>query len=151
MDGRRPESVTFSSAEEDAKRRDFTINGMLYDPLADQVVDFVGGKSDLENHLVRAIGNPDERFAEDHLRLLRAVRFAAALEFEIEPATWQAVIQNAEQIKTVIQERIRDELVKIIAQPHPVRGLPLPHQTVLLPHILRAVSPMNGGVQRPRC
>src|ERR1700731_1557858 len=77
LDGRRPESVTFSSPEEDAKRRDFTINGMFYDPLADQVVDFVGGKSDLENRLVRAIGNPNERFAEDHLRLFRAARLAA--------------------------------------------------------------------------
>src|ERR1700760_1761005 len=77
LDGRRPVSVTFSSPEEDAKRRDFTINGMFYDPLADEVVDFVGGKSDLEHRLVRAIGNPDERFSEDHLRLFSAGRFAA--------------------------------------------------------------------------
>jgi poly(A) polymerase len=150
LDGRRPESVTFSSPEEDAKRRDFTINGMFYDPLADQVVDFVGGKSDLESHLVRAIGNPDERFAEDHLRLLRAVRFAAALEFEIEPATWQAVIQNAEQIKTVSQERIRDELVKIMADPHRARGLDLLDSSGLLQHILPEVSRMHGCEQPPQ-
>src|SRR5258707_1500927 len=91
LDGRRPESVTFSSPDEDAKRRDFTINGMFYDPLADQVVDFVRGKSDLENHLVRAIGNPDERFAEDHLRLLRDVRFAAARQLVIQPSSLEAV------------------------------------------------------------
>jgi poly(A) polymerase len=139
LDGRRPESVTFSSPEQDAKRRDFTINGMFYDPLTDQVVDFVGGKSDLEQRLVCAIGNPNERFAEDHLRLLRAVRFAAALEFEIEPATWQAVTQNAQQIKTVSQERIRDELVKIMADPHRVRGLDLLDSSGLLAHILLEV------------
>ena len=150
LDGRRPESVTFSSPEEDAKRRDFTINGMFYDPLADQVVDFVGGKSDLENRLVRAIGNPNERFAEDHLRLLRAVRFAAALEFEIEPATWQAVIQNALQIKTVSQERIRDELVKIMADPHRVRGLDLLDQSGLLQHVLPEVSRTHGCEQPPQ-
>jgi tRNA nucleotidyltransferase/poly(A) polymerase len=150
LDGRRPESVTFSSPEEDAKRRDFTINGMFYDPLADQVVDFVGGKSDLENRLVRAIGNPNERFAEDHLRLLRAVRFAAALEFEIEPATWQAVIQNAQQIKTMSQERIRDELVKIMADPHRVRGLDLLDQSGLLQHVLPEVSRMHGCEQPPQ-
>jgi tRNA nucleotidyltransferase/poly(A) polymerase len=150
LDGRRPESVTFSSPEEDAKRRDFTINGMFYDPLADQVVDFVGGKSDLENRLVRAIGNPDERFAEDHLRLLRAVRFAAALGFEIEPATWRAVVENAQQIKTVSQERIRDELVKIMADSQRVRGLDLLDQSGLLQHILPEVSLMHGCEQPPQ-
>jgi tRNA nucleotidyltransferase/poly(A) polymerase len=150
LDGRRPESVTFSSPEEDAKRRDFTINGMFYDPLADQVVDFVGGKSDLENRLVRAIGNPDERFAEDHLRLLRAVRFAAALGFEIEPATWRAVVENAQQIKTVSQERIRDELIKIMADPQRVRGLDLLDQSGLLQHILPEVSRMHGCEQPPQ-
>jgi putative nucleotidyltransferase with HDIG domain len=150
LDGRRPVSVTFSSPEQDAKRRDFTINGMFYDPLADQVVDFVGGKSDLEHRLVRAIGDPNERFSEDHLRLLRALRFAAALDFEIEPATWKAVTENAYQITTVSQERIRDELVKIMADTHRVRGLDLLDQSGLLQSILPEVSRMHGCEQPPQ-
>src|SRR6516164_51919 len=94
-DGRHPVSVRFSSPEEDAKRRDFTINGMFYDPLAEKVIDFVGGKADLEARLVRAIGDPAARFEEDRLRMLRAVRFATVLEFEIDGATWQALLANA--------------------------------------------------------
>jgi poly(A) polymerase len=150
LDGRRPVSVTFSSPEEDAKRRDFTINGMFYDPLADQVVDFVGGKSDLEHRLLRAIGDPEERFSEDHLRLLRAVRFAAALDFEIEPATWKAVTEKAHQIRTVSQERIRDELVKIMADPHRVRGLDLLDLSGLLKNVLPEVSRLHGCEQPPQ-
>ena len=150
LDGRRPVSVTFSSPEEDAKRRDFTINGMFYDPLQDQVVDFVGGKSDLEHRLVRAIGDPNERFSEDHLRLLRALRFAAALDFEIEPATWKAVKENAHQITTVSHERIRDELVKILADPHRVRGLDLLDQSGLLQNILPEISRTHGCEQPPQ-
>jgi tRNA nucleotidyltransferase/poly(A) polymerase len=150
LDGRRPVSVTFSSPEEDAKRRDFTINGMFYDPITDQVVDFVGGKLDLERRLVRAIGDPNERFSEDHLRLLRAVRFAAALDFEIEPATWKAVTEKAHQIITVSQERIRDELMKIMADPHRVRGLDLLDQSGLLKNILPEVSQMHDCEQPPQ-
>ena len=150
LDGRRPVSVTFSSPEEDAKRRDFTINGMFYDPLQDQVVDFVGGKSDLEHRLVRAIGDPNERISEDHLRLLRALRFAAALDFEIEPATWKAVKENAHQITTVSHERIRDELVKILADPHRVRGLDLLDQSGLLQNILPEISRTHGCEQPPQ-
>lgn len=150
LDGRRPVSVTFSSPEEDAKRRDFTINGMFYDPVADQVVDFVDGKSDLEHRLVRAIGDPNERFSEDHLRLLRAVRFAAGLDFEIEPATWKAVTEKAHQIRNVSHERIRDELMKIMADPHRVRGLDLLDQSGLLKNILPEVSQMHGCEQPPQ-
>jgi tRNA nucleotidyltransferase/poly(A) polymerase len=150
LDGRRPVSVTFSSPEEDAKRRDFTINGMFYDPVADQVVDFVDGKSDLEHRLVRAIGDPNERFSEDHLRLLRAVRFAAALDFEIEPATWKAVTEKAHQIRNVSHERIRDELMKIMADPHRVRGLDLLDQSGLLKNILPEVNQMHGCEQPPQ-
>jgi len=150
LDGRRPVSVTFSSPEEDAKRRDFTINGMFYDPLQDQVVDFVGGKSDLEHRLVRAIGDPNERISEDHLRLLRALRFAAALDFEIEPATWKAVTENAHQITTVSHERIRDELVKMLADTHRVRGLDLLDQSGLLQNILPEISRMHGCEQPPQ-
>jgi len=150
LDGRRPVSVTFSSPEEDAKRRDFTINGMFYDPIEDKVVDFIGGKSDLEHQVIRAIGDPAARFSEDHLRLLRAVRFAASLEFEIERATWQAVSQNAYQIKTVSAERIRDELVKIFADPHRIRGLDLLDESGLLQAVLPEVSNLHGCEQPPQ-
>jgi putative nucleotidyltransferase with HDIG domain len=150
LDGRRPTSVTFSSPREDAQRRDFTINGMFYDPVEDQVVDFVGGRSDLEHRLVRAIGDPKERISEDHLRLLRAIRFAAALDFEIESATWKAVTENAHQIGTVSQERIRDELVKIMADPRRVRGLDLLDKSGLLQNILPEVTRMHGCEQPPQ-
>jgi poly(A) polymerase len=150
LDGRRPVSVTFSSPVEDAKRRDFTINGMFYDPVEDKVVDFIGGKLDLEHRLIRAIGDPTARFSEDHLRLLRAVRFAASLDFEIEKATWQAVRQNACQINTVSAERVRDELVKIFADPHRLRGLDLLDQSGLLQVVLPEVTDLHGCEQPPQ-
>jgi tRNA nucleotidyltransferase/poly(A) polymerase len=150
LDGRRPVSVTFSSPEEDAKRRDFTINGMFYDPLTDEVVDFVGGKADLQAGVVRAIGDPHQRFSEDHLRLLRAVRFAASLEFEIEAATWRAVTENASDISTVSSERIRDELIKILADAHRVRGLDLLDQSGLLQVVLPEISRLHGCEQPPQ-
>ncbi|MDQ3118060.1 MAG: CCA tRNA nucleotidyltransferase, partial [Verrucomicrobiota bacterium] len=92
LDGRRPTEVHFASAKEDAARRDFTINGMFFDPAADKVIDFVGGRGDLEARVIRAIGDPAQRFAEDRLRLLRAVRFATTLDFEIDPFTWEALL-----------------------------------------------------------
>ncbi len=95
IDGRHPESVVFSSPEVDAQRRDFTINGLFFDPIRDELIDYVGGRRDLEARVLRAIGNPADRFREDRLRMLRAVRFAATLGFEIEPATWTAVRENA--------------------------------------------------------
>src|SRR6185295_12914972 len=95
LDGRRPVAVHFSSAEEDARRRDFTINGMFFDPAADEVIDFVGGREDLDAKIIRAIGDPGARFAEDRLRMLRAVRFATVLGFAIEPATWNALRECA--------------------------------------------------------
>jgi poly(A) polymerase len=98
VDGRRPESVTFATAEEDAARRDFTINGMFFDPVPEQVIDFVDGRADLESRLVRAIGDPAQRFAEDRLRMLRAVRFATTLGFDIDPATWSALVNRAPAI-----------------------------------------------------
>lgn len=150
LDGRRPVSVTFSSPVEDAKRRDFTINGMFYDPIEDNVVDFIGGKLDLEHRLIRAIGDPTARFSEDHLRLLRGVRFAASLDFEIEKATWQAVRQNACQINTVSAERVRDELVKIFADPHRLRGLDLLDQSGLLQVVLPEVTNLHGCEQPPQ-
>jgi poly(A) polymerase len=109
-DGRRPSSVRFTSAEEDARRRDFTINGMFFDPVNDQVIDFVGGREDLAAGRIRAIGNAAERFAEDHLRLLRAVRFAARFNFQIEPGTSAAIRQLAGRLKGISPERVGDEL-----------------------------------------
>src|SRR5688572_27782573 len=110
LDGRRPSEVRFTTAEEDAKRRDFTINGLFLDPLTDQVIDYVGGQADLKAKVIRAIGNPDERFEEDHLRLLRAVRFAARFGFEIEPATDAAIPRHAGHLVRISPERVAEEL-----------------------------------------
>src|SRR3954471_5222953 len=117
LDGRRPVEVHFATAEEDAARRDFTVNGMFFDPEKEEVIDFVGGREDLERKLIRAIGDPSQRFAEDRLRMLRAVRFATVLGFEIDPATWDAVVANAAAINQISAERIREELVRIFLSP----------------------------------
>src|SRR5205814_1554090 len=110
LDGRRPVEVHFATAKEDAARRDFTINGMFFDPEKDEVIDFVGGRADVDARLVRAIGNPAQRFAEDRLRMLRAIRFATVLGFEIDAATWAAIVEHAASIKEISAERIREEL-----------------------------------------
>src|SRR5471032_1560621 len=117
QDGRRPEKIVFANAEADASRRDFTVNGLFYDPLTKKIHDWVGGEKDLRARIIRTIGKPEERFAEDHLRLLRAVRFAAQLGFEIEAKTFAALKANAAKIKTISAERVRDELVKLFAAP----------------------------------
>src|SRR5688572_25076472 len=117
LDGRRPEGVVFTTAEEDAKRRDFTINGLFYDPVEDKVIDYVGGRADLERRIIRAIGNPDERFAEDHLRVLRAVRFAARFGFDIEPATASAVQSHARHLPRISPERVAEELRLMLTPP----------------------------------
>jgi poly(A) polymerase len=116
-DGRHPEHVEFRSREEDARRRDFTINGMFYDPIAGQVIDDVGGQEDLKNGIVRTIGPPEERFAEDHLRMLRAIRFAARLGFSIESATLAAIKQHAHRLPTISAERIYMEFAQIMTAP----------------------------------
>ena len=122
-DGRRPDTVTFATAEEDAKRRDFTINGLFMDPLdGDRVIDHVGGQADLSAGVIRAIGNPDERFAEDHLRLLRAVRFAARLGFRIDHPTQVAVVAHAVELRRIQPERIADELRRMLAGPNRPRA-----------------------------
>src|SRR4051794_984387 len=122
IDGRRPVSVRFASPEEDAKRRDFTINGMFYDPEKEQVIDYVAGRADLGAKRIRAIGQATERFAEDRLRMLRAVRFATVLDFENEAETWAALTANASEITRISAERIREELVRIFLSPNRVRG-----------------------------
>src|SRR2546430_755721 len=118
LDGRRPVEVHFATAEEDAARRDFTINGMFFDPEKDEVIDFVGGRADLEARLIRAIGDPAQRFAEDRLRILRAIRFATVLGFDIDSATWAAGGASASSIVQISAERIREELVKIFLSPN---------------------------------
>ena len=148
-DGRRPGSVRFTNAREDALRRDFTINGLFYDPLADELHDWVGGEADLENRRIRTIGDPAERFGEDRLRLLRAVRFAAQLGFEIEPGTFAAVQQNAAAIREVSAERIRDELLKLFRPSHAARGLDLLHESRLLPEVLPELAATIGCEQLP--
>ncbi|MEP6685349.1 MAG: CCA tRNA nucleotidyltransferase [Verrucomicrobiota bacterium] len=150
LDGRRPTEVHFSSPEEDAARRDFTINGMFFDPAADQVIDFVGGRADLEARLIRAIGDPGQRLAEDRLRMLRAVRFATFLEFEIEPATWSALIANASSISEISAERVREELVRIFLSPRRSRGWDLLDASGLMKVVLPELETMKGCAQPPQ-
>ena len=147
IDGRHPSSVHFSSPEEDAQRRDFTINGMFYDPLAEKMIDLVGGRADIDAKLVRAIGDPAQRFAEDRLRMLRAVRFAAVLGYEIEKATWDALAANADSINQISAERIRDELVRIFLSPNRVRGWDLLDSSGLMRAILPELEAMKGVLQ----
>ena len=132
QDGRRPETVVFGSAEADAQRRYFTVNGLFYDPLTGHLHDGVGGQTDLRAKLIRTIGAPEERFAEDHLRLLRAVRFAAQLNFDVDPDTLSALRRLAPSICRVSAERIREELQKLFAPPHAARGLVLLRDSLLL-------------------
>ncbi|MDA0206747.1 MAG: CCA tRNA nucleotidyltransferase [Acidobacteria bacterium] len=150
QDGRRPERVTFtSSVEEDVHRRDFTINGLLYDPRQDRVLDLVVGQEDIANRLVRAIGNPLERFEEDHLRMLRAVRFAARLGFQIEVETRNAIQKSAPAIQRIAAERIRDELARILTEGGARRGLELLDETGLLTQVLPEVAALQGVEQSP--
>lgn len=148
-DGRRPEAVWFTDAREDARRRDLTVNGLFYDPLTGTLYDWVGGRSDLEARRIRLIGDPATRLAEDHLRLLRVVRFAAQLEFEVEPATWAAVQAGAGAIRRVSAERIRDELLKILRPPHAARGLELLRASGLLREVLPEVAAFEFCAQAP--
>ncbi len=148
-DGRRPEAVWFTDAREDARRRDLTVNGLFYDPLTDTLHDWVGGRADLEARRVRLIGDPAARLAEDHLRLLRVVRFAAQLDFEVEPATWEAVQAGAAAIRRVSAERIRDELLKIFRPPHAARGLELLRAGGLLREVLPEVAACETCQQPP--
>jgi poly(A) polymerase len=147
IDGRHPSAVHFSSPEEDAKRRDFTINGMFYDPVADEVIDFVGGCDDINAKLVRAIGDPVQRFAEDRLRMLRAVRFATMLDFTIDKQTWGALVANAVSINEISAERIRDELVRIFLSPNRTRGWDLLDSSGLMRAILPELDRMKGVLQ----
>jgi len=149
-DGRHPDEVRFSrQPEEDVARRDFTINGMLLDPLKGTVLDVVGGRKDLEAGIVRAIGDPERRFAEDKLRMLRAVRFAARFEYTIEPATFAAMELLADQIAVVSRERVRDELTRMLTESHGRRAFLLLDESGLLQHVLPQISAMKGVQQPP--
>lgn len=148
-DGRRPDHVEWASAREDARRRDFTINGLFLDPDSGEVIDHVGGAADLDARLIRAIGNPVDRFEEDRLRMLRAVRIGSQLGFEIDPATWGAVVAMADKVRTVSAERVRDELVKLLSGADPARGLRLMKESGLLAVVLPEVAAMDGVEQPP--
>lgn len=149
-DGRRPDQVHFEKDPAlDAKRRDFTINGLMEDPLSGEVLDYVQGQSDLRNGVVRAIGDPLRRFEEDHLRMLRAVRFAARLRFVIDPDTLYAIQTLAPRIKSISAERIRDELVRIMTEGGARRGLELLDETRLLQYVLPEVKAYQGVAQPP--
>ncbi|MEO7100011.1 MAG: CCA tRNA nucleotidyltransferase, partial [Luteolibacter sp.] len=148
-DGRRPETVEFSTPEHDAQRRDFTMNGLFEDPLTGEVIDFVGGRADLEARLVRAIGDPMARFKEDSLRLLRAVRFSTTLGFEIEPQTWAAIQECAESLGRISPERIRDEFSKILLSPNRRKGLEMLVDSGLIKQFMPEVLKMIGCEQPP--
>ena len=149
-DGRRPDEVRFSSdPREDVLRRDFTVNGLLLDPLTDEVLDFVEGQHDIERRLIRAIGNPERRLEEDRLRMLRAVRFAACLEYEIDPDTFAAIHRLSAKIAHVSAERVRDELLRILCGGRARRGFELLDTSALLGEILPEIAAMKGVEQPP--
>lgn len=149
-DGRHPEAVRFAqTAEADVRRRDFTINGLLYDPLTEQTLDFVGGSEDLRRGIIRTIGDPQERFAEDKLRMLRAIRFAARFGYTIEPETFAAIQQSHAGIAQVSKERIRDELVRMLTEGRARPALELLDASGLLEVILPEVARMKGVAQPP--
>ncbi len=148
-DGRRPVAVRYTNAREDAIRRDFTINGLFYDLEREEVVDHVGGLDDLAAGLIRAIGDPDRRFGEDRLRLLRAIRFSVSLGFPIEAATWEAILRHAAAVKDVSAERVRDELERMLVHPSRAEALRLLSRAELLRPLLPEVADMHGVAQPP--
>jgi poly(A) polymerase len=150
-DGRKPTGVIFSSAREDVLRRDFTVNGLLYDPLESRLFDYVEGRRDIEKRMIRTIGEPAQRFEEDKLRLLRAVRFASTLGFTVESQTMRALKDRAGEITMVSRERIGEELVKIMIGPDAARGVELLDETGLLEIILPEVAAMKGVRQPAGC
>jgi len=149
-DGRRPDTVHFETdPRQDVLRRDFTINGLMLDPDTGEVLDFVGGRADLERRVIRAIGDADARIGEDHLRLLRAIRFAARLGFEIDPATFEAIRRHHALIQKVAAERIRDEIARILTEGGARRGFELLDASGLLAEVLPEVAAMKGVAQPP--
>ena len=150
-DGRHPEGVVFTDEQTDALRRDFTVNALFLDPLTGTVRDYVGGQADLAVRLIRAVGRPDDRFAEDHLRMMRAVRFAATLDFKLDPATANAIRRHAQQIEKISAERLQQELTRILLEaPQPGAAIELLQAVGLLPVILPEVSALRGQEQPPQ-
>jgi poly(A) polymerase len=150
-DGRRPEQVVYAKTpEQDVRRRDFTINGLMMRPDGGDVLDFVGGQADLKAGVIRAIGEPERRFSEDKLRLMRAVRFAARFGFAIEPETFAAIRRHAHEIGVVSAERVRDELTKLLTEGAARRGFQLLDETGLLEQVLPEVAAMKGVEQPPQ-
>ncbi|MFH1300388.1 MAG: CCA tRNA nucleotidyltransferase [Planctomycetota bacterium] len=149
LDGRRPEHVKFTTAEEDAHRRDFTINGMFYDPINESIYDYVGGKSDLNQQLIRAIGNPLKRMQEDKLRLLRAIRFASTLRFRLDEITFEAIQVMASEICVVSPERITDELRKMLIHPNRSHAIDLVQSSGLLKSIIPELTPLWEVEKQP--
>jgi len=149
VDGRHPETVKYSTPDQDAKRRDFTINGMFYDPISDQVFDFVGGQEDLKRGLIRTIGNAHDRFNEDYLRMLRAIRFAVRFGFEIEQSTWDALCELSSKITGISAERIFVELNKMLTGPRPSTAIRLLVNCGLMKEIMPEITAMIG-VEQPK-
>ena len=147
-DGRRPDAVRFTTARQDARRRDFTINGMFYDPTANEVIDYVGGRKDLGRRIIRTIGSPDRRFAEDYLRMIRAVRFAVRLDFAIDTATVRAIARHAGKISTISGERICDELSKMLAEQSAGTAMETLGRTGLAPAVLGELFEAEGRWER---
>jgi poly(A) polymerase len=146
-DGRHPDAVIFSTPEDDARGRDFTINGMFFDPLENRLIDHVGGEADLKARILRAIGDPPARFAEDKLRLLRGVRIATRFALTVEPATLAAMQRMADEIRVVSAERIAEELRKLLVHPRRADGINLMHRVGLVRPILPELLPMKGLLQ----
>lgn len=150
LDGRHPEKVTYTTDPMlDARRRDFTANALFYDPVTETIFDFVGGQEDIEKRLIRAVGDPGQRFQEDYLRLLRAIRFAAALDFQIEQRTWEALCRQAPGISRISPERIRDELLNMLVRPGAGNAFRLLKDSGLLHLLLPEVEEMEGVPQPP--
>lgn len=149
LDGRRPSQVRYGSLEEDVRRRDFTINGMVYDPMADRLIDLVEGSQDLERRRIRAIGEAERRFEEDRLRMLRAVRFAASLGFEVESSTFSAIQRLAPTITDIAWERIGDEITRILTEGGARRGFELLDDSGLLKVLLPEIEALKGTWQSP--
>ncbi len=148
QDGRHPTHVVFASAKEDARRRDFTMNALYYDPTTDTLLDFFGGEADITRKNIQTIGDPTDRFCEDYLRLLRAVRFSTQLSFTIAAETFSAIAPLASKITRISSERIRDELSRILVSQNPERGITLLDESTLLQHILPEVITLKG-VEQP--
>ncbi len=149
-DGRHPSRVSFATAKEDVYRRDFTVNGLLMDPETGEIVDYVGGVADIERRVIRTIGNPEERFAEDHLRMLRAVRFTANLGFIIDVETLEAIKGHAADIARVSAERVREELTRMLIGPGPCPGMELLQATGILSQLLPELEALRGVSQPPQ-